>query len=84
MGWEMGEGFRRERTYVYLWLIHVDVWQKPTQCCKAIVLQSKKKEEGERERKKRMHILNKKKEVPIPLILKSKRLCRYGIKAFIK
>ena len=21
---------------VYLWLIHVDVWQKPTQYCKAI------------------------------------------------
>ena len=26
-----GRGFRREGTYVYLWLIHVDVWQKPTQ-----------------------------------------------------
>jgi hypothetical protein len=20
-------------TYVYLWLIHVDIWQKPTQYC---------------------------------------------------
>ena len=30
--------------YVYLWLIHVDVWQKPTQFCKAIILQLKKKE----------------------------------------
>ena len=30
-GWD-GEGrFEREGTYVYLWLIHVDVWQKPTQ-----------------------------------------------------
>ena len=28
-------------TYVYLWLIHVDVWQKPTQYCKAIILQLK-------------------------------------------
>ena len=28
---------------VYLWLIHVDVWQKPTQYCKAIILQLKKK-----------------------------------------
>ena len=27
MGW-VGDG--REGTYVYLWLIHVDVWQKPT------------------------------------------------------
>jgi len=25
--------FKREGTYVYLWLIHVDVWQKPTQNC---------------------------------------------------
>ena len=34
-------GFRKG-TYVYLWLIYVDVWQKPTQYCKAIVLQFKK------------------------------------------
>ena len=33
--------FKREGTYVYLWLIHVDVWQKPTQHCKAIILQLK-------------------------------------------
>ena len=26
---------------LYLWLIHVDVWQRPTQCCKAIILQLK-------------------------------------------
>ena len=37
----MGGGFRREGTYIYLWLIHVDVWQRPTQYCKAIILQSK-------------------------------------------
>ena len=29
--------------YVYLWLIHIDVWQKPTQLCKAIILHLKKK-----------------------------------------
>ena len=40
--WEAGGRFRREGTYVYLWLIHVDVWQKLTQCCKAIILQLKK------------------------------------------
>jgi len=28
---------------VYLWLIHTEVWQKPTQYYKAIVLQLKKK-----------------------------------------
>ena len=31
----------REGTYVYLWLIHVDIWQKTTQYCKAIILQLK-------------------------------------------
>ena len=44
-GWdqvEMGGNFKREGTYVYLWLIHVDIWQKPTQYCKAIILQLKK------------------------------------------
>ena len=33
----------REGTQVYLWLINDDVWQKPTQFCKAIILQSKNK-----------------------------------------
>ena len=33
--------FKREETYVHLWLIHVDIWQKPTQYCKAIIFQSK-------------------------------------------
>ena len=28
--------------YIYLWLIHVDVRWKSTQCCKAIILQLKK------------------------------------------
>ena len=37
----MGGRFRREGTYVYLWLIHVDVWRKPTQYCKAFILQLK-------------------------------------------
>ena len=41
MGWEVGGGFRKEGIYAYLWLIHVDVWQKPTQHCNAIILQIK-------------------------------------------
>ena len=28
-------------THVYLWLTHVDVWQKSMQYCKAIILQLK-------------------------------------------
>ena len=39
MGREMGESFRREVMYVYLWLIHVEVWQKATKFCKAITFQ---------------------------------------------
>ena len=41
MGWEVRGRFKREGSYVCLWLIHVDVQQKPTQHCKAIILQSK-------------------------------------------
>ena len=36
MGQEMGGGFRKEGIYACLWLIHVDVWQKPTQCMKQL------------------------------------------------
>ena len=35
------EGGLRGRECVYLWLIPVDAWQKPTQHCKAIILQLK-------------------------------------------
>ena len=38
----VGRRVQREGTYVYLWLIHADVWQKPTQYCKAILLQLKR------------------------------------------
>ena len=31
MEWEVGGRFKRKGTYVYLWLIYVDVWQKPSQ-----------------------------------------------------
>ena len=41
IGWEVGGEFKTEGTYVYLWLIHAEVWQKSTQYCKAIILQLK-------------------------------------------
>ena len=41
MGWEVGGRFKSEGTSVYLWLIHDDVWPKPTQYCKVIILQLK-------------------------------------------
>ena len=33
------------RGWGHMWLIHVDVWQKPAQYCKANTLQKKKKKE---------------------------------------
>ena len=45
-GWDAegsGREVQRKGTYVYPWLIHVDVWQKPTKFCKAIILQFKNK-----------------------------------------
>ena len=41
-GWEgagSGREVKREGTYVYLWLIHVAMWQRPAQYCEAIFLQ---------------------------------------------
>ena len=35
-GQEVGGRFKREGTYVYLWLIHVDVWQKSNQYIKQL------------------------------------------------
>ena len=40
MEWKVG-GRYKEGTCVYLRLIHVDVWQKPTQYHKTIILQLK-------------------------------------------
>ena len=45
MGWggRWERGSRGSGHNVYLWLIHVHVWQKLTQFCKPIILQLKKK-----------------------------------------
>ena len=37
----MGERFKREGIYVYLWLIHIEIFQKKANFCKAVILQSK-------------------------------------------
>ena len=52
-GWEIGGRLKRKGTHVYLWLIHVEIWQRPTQYCKAIIFQLKIK--------KLKYILKKKK-----------------------
>ena len=64
--------FKREGTYVYLWLIQVDfVWQKSTWYCKAIILQLKinkyilEKDPGRKKKKKNPV----KSESPSPLCL---------------
>ena len=41
MGREVGGRFTRVEIYVSLPLVHVNVWQKPTQYCTAIILQLK-------------------------------------------
>ena len=38
MGKELGGEFRREGTYVHLMPSHVNVWLKPSQYCKVIIL----------------------------------------------
>ena len=44
-GWDgvVGGIFKREGTYIYiyLWLIYIVIWQKPTQHYKVIILQLK-------------------------------------------
>ena len=42
VGWD-GEGGSGWGTHVNLWLIHVNVWQRPLQYCKVISLQLKNK-----------------------------------------
>ena len=42
MGWgERWEGGSGWEAYVHPWLIHVNIWQKPTQYCKALTYQLK-------------------------------------------
>ena len=39
IGWDgKWEGGLRGRGHIYLWPIHINVWQKPIQYCKAIIL----------------------------------------------
>ena len=46
-GWDgKGDGKevqKKEGIYVYLWLIHIEDWQKTTKFCKPIILQHKNK-----------------------------------------
>ena len=43
MGREVEGRFKREGTYVYLWLIHVGVWQRPTQYCNYPLIKNKRR-----------------------------------------
>lgn len=52
--------FKREGTWVYPWLIHVDVWQKRTQYHKAMILQLKINEFNYKQTNKRLTISSSK------------------------
>ena len=70
MGWEFGGRFKTEVAYVYLSLILVDGWQKPTQYCKAIILQLKVNKFKKKLAKERKSI------TPPPRLLYSVNLCK--------
>ena len=57
-GWKVGGKTKKEETYVCLWLIHVDIWQKPTQYYKAIILQLKINFKKSSEKKRRAVNIN--------------------------
>ena len=46
----MGWGRREEGTHVHLWLIHLNVWQKPPQYCKVTSFQLKKQKQNKNTR----------------------------------
>ena len=50
-GWdEVGGSFKRKGSYVYLWLIHADVWQKPHNIVNLILQLKKNKFEGKKKK----------------------------------
>ena len=55
-GVELGEKFKREETYIYLELTHVDVWQKSEQYCKVIILQLRNLKKINRSFNKKIYI----------------------------
>ena len=57
MGWEVGKWFK-EGMHVYLWLIHIDIWQKLSYYCKAIILQLKFKKNKNGARRPPNHQVN--------------------------
>ena len=61
MGREVGGGVQDGGTHVHAWLIHVNVWQKPPQYCKVIILQLNKlilKNKKETNKKSTCHVGN--------------------------
>ena len=41
MQWEVRRRFKRDRTYVYLGLMHVEIWYILIQYCKVVILKLK-------------------------------------------
>ena len=53
-GWKMGGRLKKEEAYVCLWLIHVDIWQKPEYCNYPSIKNKEKKEDSRKKVKKKM------------------------------
>ena len=51
--------FKREGTYAYIRLIHVDVWKKLVPYCKTIIPQLKTNKKFKKRKKKTQHSKNK-------------------------
>ena len=78
MGREMGGVFRREGAWVSLWLIIVNVWQKTTKFCKAIILQLKKSINSKIKTRKLKEIITKDKKHKILSLMTVDFLCYSG------
>ena len=59
MGQEMEGSFKREGIYVYLWLIHVEVWQKQQNSVKQLFFSKKRKNDNENTANQNVHYPSK-------------------------
>ena len=66
---------------MYLCLIHVDVWQKPTKFCKAIILQLKNKLKQKQTKKKVTASLSS--TMAIPFLHSHQQYVRFPMSAYL-
>ena len=63
-GWDGGVGWDKGSRWGNLWLIHVNVWQKPLQYCKVISLQLNKLIYKKKKKNKRSTVPTDKHTIP--------------------